>query len=81
MDSMYPRRNFEPFDLEVIDQVYGVACACIEARDLYSNQEKDAEEKEALRRQMFVLASTVLLDFDTLCDKVLASIAESRTNR
>jgi hypothetical protein len=78
--AMYPRQKFDPFDLEIIDRVYGVACACIEARDLYRDQEKDAEEEAALRRQMFVLASTALLDFDTLCDKVLASIAESRSN-
>jgi hypothetical protein len=80
MGSTYPRHKFDPSDLEIIDRAYGVACACIEARDLYRDQGTDAEEEAELRKKVFALASTCLLDFDTLCDKVLASIAERRAN-
>jgi hypothetical protein len=38
------RQKFDPYDLELIDRVYGVACAYIQARDLYRDTEKDAED-------------------------------------
>jgi hypothetical protein len=79
MGSMTLRQKFDPLDLEIIDRVYEVACAYIEARDLYRETEKDAEEEEALRKQVFALARTGQLDFDTLCDDVLASMDEHRT--
>jgi hypothetical protein len=79
MGSSNLRQKFDPLDLEIIDRVYEVACAYIEARDLYRDTDKDAEEEDALRKLVFALAGPGQLDFDTLCDDVLASIDEYRT--
>jgi hypothetical protein len=54
--------------------VYEVARAHVEARDLYRGIEKDAEEEQALRKWVFASAGADRLDFDMLCDKVLARI-------
>jgi hypothetical protein len=79
MGSLDLRQRFDPFDLEAIDRVYGVACAYIEARDLYRDtEEKDAKEQDALRKIVFACANTGTLDFDTLCDRVLVSMDEYR---
>ena len=78
MGSMTLRQKFDPLDLEIVDRVYDVACAYIEARDLYRDTDKDAEEKDVLRKRVFALAGPDQLDFDTLCDDVLASIHEYR---
>jgi hypothetical protein len=78
MRSLYLRQKFDPSDLEIVDRVYAVACAYIEARDLYRDTEKDAEEEVALRKLVFALAGSGRLDFDTLCDSVLASIDKYR---
>jgi hypothetical protein len=79
MGSLNLRRKFDPLDLEIIDRVFEVACAYIEARDLYRDPTKDAEEEEILRKQVFALADNGRLDFDTLCDQVLASIDQYRS--
>ena len=65
------RQKFDPLDLEIIEQVYGVACAYIEAKNLYSNANRTPGEEDALRKSIFALAGTGVIDFDTLCDKVL----------
>ena len=78
MGSMTLRQKFDPLDLEIVDRVYEVACAYIEARDLYRNTDKDAEEEDVLRKRVFALAGPGQLDFDTLCEDVLASIDEYR---
>jgi hypothetical protein len=76
MSALNPRQGFDPFDLELIDRVYDVACAYIEARDLYGDPAKDTREEDAHRKIIFVCAGTRPLDFDMLCDGVLASIEE-----
>jgi hypothetical protein len=78
MGSTTLRQKFDPLDLEIVDRVYEVACAYIEARELYRDTDKDSEEEDVLRRRMFALAGVGQLDFDTLCDDVLASIDEYR---
>jgi len=78
MGSMTLRQKFDPLDLEIIDRVYEVACAYIEARDLYRDTDKDAEEEDFLRKRVFALAGLDQLCFDTLCDAVIASIDEYR---
>jgi hypothetical protein len=78
MGSMTLRQKFDPLDLEIVDGVYEVACAHIEARDLYRDTDKDAEEEDALRKWVFAVAGPGQLDFDTLCDDVLANIHEYR---
>ena len=57
------RQKFDPFNLETIDRVYDVACAYIEARDLYRDPAKDADEEDFLRKQMFALTENGRLDF------------------
>jgi hypothetical protein len=79
MGSLNLRQKFDPLDLELIDRVYEVACAYIEARDLYRDTAKDADEEDALRKTLFACASSGPLEFDTLCERVLAGMDDYRT--
>lgn len=72
-------RVFLPLDLEIIDRVYEAAWAQIEARDPFRDRSKDGERQDALRKRLFALVTPGLVDFDTLCDKVLASMPNTRT--
>jgi|SoiMethySBSTD1v2_1073268.scaffolds.fasta_scaffold201150_1 hypothetical protein len=74
MGSLNRHQQFDPFDLELINRVYDFACAYMEARDLYRDAAKDTRDEYALRKIVFVCAGTGSLDFDTLCDRVLASL-------
>jgi len=65
---------FNPLDLEIIDRVYDAAWAHIEARDLYRDPRKEGAREDALRKTVFTVAGTGPVDFDTLCDKVLAGL-------
>ena len=78
MGAINRRHKFDPADLELIDRVYAVACAYVEARDLYRDPKHDLEEEDALRRLMFTAADDGRLDFDTLCDRVLADMDKYR---
>jgi hypothetical protein len=78
MGTVSRRPKFDPTDLELIDRVYAVACAYIEARDLYRDLKHDLEEEDALRRLIFTAAGDGRLDFDTLCDRVLAAMDKYR---
>lgn len=77
MGSLNARHAFDPLDLEIIDRVYEVACAHIEARNLCEPQ-KCAEEEDYVRQWVFALAGVGSFDFDSLCDKVLANIVTLR---
>jgi hypothetical protein len=80
MGSLTSSRKFDPLDLEMLDRVYALACLYIEADNLCRTTEKDtAREQDALRKQIFILAGTGPVDFDTLCDEVLASMEEYKT--
>jgi hypothetical protein len=72
MGSFNPR-GFDPLDLEIIDQVYDVAWAQVLAREPYRDTSKDGNRKDALRKHLFALASSGKVNFDTLCDGILAS--------
>jgi hypothetical protein len=78
MSSLNLGHIFNPLDLEILDRVYEAAWAHIEARDLYRDPrcdpQKDGAREDALRKTVFTVAGTGPVDFDTLCDKVLASI-------
>lgn len=50
MGSINVRDKFCPEELELIDRVYAVACAYIEARDLYRDVTADTEEHDVLRQ-------------------------------
>jgi hypothetical protein len=80
MGSFNSRHAFDPLDLEIIDKVYEAAYAYIVAQNL-CDPERSAEDEDALRQGIFVLAATDSFDFDSLCDKVLANIAELRVTR
>jgi hypothetical protein len=80
MGSISLRDKFNPEELELIDRVYAVTCAYVEARDLYQVG-ADAEEQDALRQMMFVVAARTPLDFDVLCDRVLMSMDSYRARR
>ena len=81
MDSLPQRHKFDPFELETIDRVYEVACRHIEARDLYCEVPKIAGQEDHLRKMVFACAASGKLDFDTLCDQVLARLAEVSPDR
>ena len=78
MGTISRRPKFDPTDLELIDRVYAVACAYIEARDLYRDPGHDVAEEDALRRLVFTAADDGRLDFDKLCDRVLADMDKYR---
>jgi hypothetical protein len=77
MDSF--KRAFDPLDLEIIDRVYEVAWAHVEAREPYRDTAKDGERQKVLRKKIFGvarIAGSGHIDFDTLTEVVLATIPE-----
>ena len=72
MGSFKRPRVFHPLDLEIMDRVYEAAWAQIEARDPSRDRNEDGKRQDALRKRLFALATSGPVDFDTLCDKVLA---------
>ena len=74
MGSSEKSRASDPLDLEIIDLVYEVAWEQIAARQPAA---EDVEERQAsLRTRVFALAGGGGVDFDTLLDRVLASLPE-----
>jgi hypothetical protein len=73
------RQKFDPLDLEIVERVYEVGCAYLAAQDLYEDVKRHAEEVATLRKTVFAIAGTGQLDFDTLCDSVIAQIEKIRT--
>jgi hypothetical protein len=67
---------FDPLDLEIIDRVYEAAWAKIEGDYLSRDRSRDDERQKALRRWLFVLAARPF-DFDTLYDRVVASVPKN----
>ena len=70
-------RVFNPLDLEILDRVYETAWAQFEARKPFRDREEDGQRKEELRKLVMDLADPHQLDFDTLCDRVLANMTET----
>ena len=69
---------FGPLDLEIINRVYEATWAQIEAR--YPHPVTLGKTKRVRRRSagwLFALAKGGPLDFDTLCDKVIASLPKN----
>jgi hypothetical protein len=73
------RQKLDPLDLEIVERVYEVGCAYFAARDLCEDATKHAEKEATLRKTVFAIAGTGQLDFDTLCDSVIAQIEKIRT--
>ena len=77
MDSF--KNTFDALDLEIMDRVYEVAWAHVQAREFSRNTALDGARQKALRRKIFGIARVEgpgHLDFDTLCEAVLATIPE-----
>ena len=74
MDPSRRSRVFDPLDLEIIDRVYEAALGQLEAREQVRDRNKDGEREEALRKLIIALATPAKIDFDTLCDRVLANM-------
>ena len=67
---------FDLADLEIIDLVYEVAWQQVSVRQP-PRDEAEVEERQAfLRKRVFDLADSNGVDFDTLLDRVLASLPE-----
>jgi hypothetical protein len=77
---MDPFKNgFDSLDLEIMDRVYEVAWAHIQAREFSRNTVSDGARQKALRGKILGVARIAgpgHLDFDTLCEVVLATIPE-----
>ena len=80
MGSYKRPRVFLPLDLEILSYVYQAAWARIEARDFYRDRSKDGELRGALCKQLFASADPPV-DFDTLYDKLVASLPKTGTTR
>ena len=74
MGSFKRPHAFDPLDMEIIDLVYEVAWEQISARDPSADAAEDEERRAALRKRVFALAGNGGVDFDTLLDRVLASL-------
>ena len=77
MDSF--KNVFDPLDLEIMDRVYEVAWAHVQAREPSRNTASDGACQKALRRKILGVARVAgpgHLDFDTLTEVVLATIPE-----
>jgi hypothetical protein len=73
------KQAFDPFDLEIIDRVYEVAWAHVEASEPGRDIARNGERQRALRKKIFGIARIVgsgHVDFDTLTELVLATIPE-----
>ena len=81
MNSIKHPRVFDPLDLEIIDRVYETAWAQVEAREPLRDRGRDGEREEALRKLIFAFAGTGHVDFDNLCDSVLANMPSNRSLR
>ena len=74
MGSFKRPHAFDPLDLEIIDLVYEVAWEQMSARQPASNTAENEEREDLLRKRVFALAGDGEVDFDTLLDRVLASL-------
>ena len=74
MGSFKRPHAFDSLDLEIIDLVYEVAWEQISAREPSPDLAQDEEREHALRKRVFELAGSGEVDFDTLLDRVLASL-------
>ena len=80
MGSFKPPRAFNSQDLETIQWVYEAAWARIVLRDPTRDKTDDAELRAFLRQRVFAFAQSSPVDFDTLYDRVVASIPQHWTS-
>ena len=77
MGSFKRPHAFDPLDLEIIDLVYEVASEQVCAGHPASDASEDEERQDFLRKRVFALAGDGGVDFDTLLDRVLASLPKT----
>jgi hypothetical protein len=80
MGSFKPPRAFNSQDLETIQWVYEAAWLRIVLRDPTRDKMHDAELQAFLRKRVFAFAQSSPVDFDTLYDRVVASIPQHRAS-
>ena len=80
MGSFKPLRAFNSQDLETIQWVYEAAWARVVLRDPTRDKMHDAELRAFLRKRVFAFAQSSPVDFDTLYDRVVASIPQHWTS-
>jgi len=76
MGSFTRPHAFDHLDLEIIDLVYEVAWEQVSARQPSHDTAEDEERQASLRKRVFALAGDGGVDFDTLLDRVLASLPQ-----
>jgi hypothetical protein len=74
----YGHPAFNPLDLEVIDRVYEAAWAQLLAMNLPRDEMEELDRQKNLRKRLFALARPGGVEFDTLCDMVLASYSPKK---
>ena len=74
MGSFNRPHAFDPLDMEIIDLVYEVAWEQILRANHPTILADDEERQASLRKRVFALAGDGGVDFDTLLDRVLASL-------
>ena len=77
MGSFRHPRVFDPLDLEIIDRVCEAAWAQLEAREPLRDREHDEQRRETLCKLVMDQTGTDRIEFDTLCEKVLANMPEA----
>jgi hypothetical protein len=75
-----PKNVFEPPDLEIIDRVYEVAWAQIEARDPLRDRNLDNARRKDIMKRVLAAAQSGKFDFDILCERVTGSLQENWSN-
>lgn len=74
MGSFKRPHAFDPLDMEIIDLIYEVAWEQVSAREPDRDIAEDEERQASLRKRIFALAGNGGVDFDSLLDRVLASL-------
>ena len=74
MGSFKKPHAFDPLDMEIIDLVYEVAWEQVSASEPARDIAQDEKRQASLRKRVFALAGNGGVDFDTLLDRVLASL-------
>jgi hypothetical protein len=78
------KSGFDPLDLEIIDRVYEVAWAHIQACQPNRNSASDGLRQGMLRKKIFGVARMLgpgHVDFDALTEIVLATIPARRSRQ
>lgn len=76
MGSFKHPRVFD-HDFEILDRVFDVALARLEAREPFRDKERDGERRAELCKLILDQTGTDRIEFDTLSKRVLANMPEA----